>query len=108
MADSYPFKQYTINQEVTRKRAISHQDITQLKAVEPQTDRHRDAKDYFLISFYLMKASFVDLADVKEDITGYPARHTFTTMAKFKGVPVAAISEALGHADIKTWSGTRR
>lgn len=32
----------------------------------------------------------------------YLTRHTFATMAKFKEVPVAAISEALGHADIKT------
>lgn len=43
-----------------------------------------------------------DLAGIEEEITGYTARHTFATMAKYKGVPVAAISEALGHADIKT------
>jgi integrase len=183
--DSYPFKKYILKREATRKRAISQQGIAKLKQVEPQTERQRRAKDYFLMSFYLMGASFIDLAflkvgDIKngrveykrkktgrlhsikispalqeiidiynkdksandfllnivslsaplknqyaavrhemqrynkslkelsilagieEAITGYTARHTFATMAKFKGVPVAAISEALGHADIKT------
>lgn len=182
--DSYPFKKYNIKREATRKRAISQEDIAKLKAVEPQTSRQRRAKDYFLMSFYLMGASFVDLAFLKvsdirngrveykrkktgrlhsikitaplrdildpylegkapddfmldvvqkeaslkkqyaaardemqrynkalkeladlagieEEITGYTARYTFATMAKYKGVPVAAISEALGHADIK-------
>lgn len=42
------------------------------------------------------------LAGIEEAITSYTARHTFTTTAKFKGVPVAAISDALGHSDVKT------
>lgn len=183
--DSYPFKKYTLKREATRKRAINENDIAKLRAVEPQTERQRRAKDYFLISFYLMGASFIDLAflkvgDIKngrieykrkktgrlhsikitptlskildsylegkladdyvlniipqkvplkkqyaaarhemqrynkalkdlsklagieEIITSYTTRHTFATMAKFKGVPISAISEALGHADIKT------
>lgn len=183
--DTYPFKKYVLKREATRKKAISHQDIFKLKAVEPQTTMQRRAKDYFLMSFYLMGASFVDLAflkvgDVKADrieykrkktgrlhsikitsalqeilepylkdkttddfilniipkeanlkrqyaaarnamkdynkalkelaalagisesITSYTARRTFATIAKYKGVPVAAISDALGHTDVKT------
>lgn len=42
------------------------------------------------------------LAGIEETITSYTARHTFATTAKYKGVPVAAISEALGHSDVKT------
>ncbi len=42
------------------------------------------------------------LAGIEDTITSYTARHTFATTAKFKGVPVAAISDALGHSDVKT------
>lgn len=42
------------------------------------------------------------LAGIEDAITSYTARHTFATTAKFKGVPVAAISDALGHSDVKT------
>lgn len=42
------------------------------------------------------------LAGIEEAITSYTARHTFASTAKFKGVPVAAISDALGHSDVKT------
>ncbi len=184
-ADTYPFKQYTIKREATRKRAITPEDIARLRAVEPKSSRQQEAKTYFLMSFYLMGASFIDLAflkvedirqgrveykrkktgrlhsikvppplqiilnpyledkepddfllgivpkdaplkrqytrartvmqrynrslkelaelaGVEADITGYTARHTFASLAKHKGVPVAAISEALGHADLKT------
>jgi len=183
--DYYPFDDYKIQHEKTRKRAIPHQDLSKLKNTEPQTDRQRRAKDYFLMSFYLMGTSFIDLAflkveDIKsgrieykrkktgrlhsikitpplleilnrytkeksaddfilniiqkeqvfkkqyaaardemrrynkalkglatlagieDTITSYTARHTFATTAKFKGVPVAAISDALGHSDVKT------
>jgi integrase/recombinase XerD len=73
--DSYLFKKYNIKREATCKRAIGQDDIIKLKAVEPQTSRQRRAKDYFLISFYLMGASFVDLAFLKvSDIRGWVSR----------------------------------
>ncbi|MEM9680079.1 MAG: site-specific integrase [Bacteroidota bacterium] len=180
LKDSYPFHSYSIKHEKTRKRAIGEDAIAKLKAVEPQTARQRRAKDYFLMSFYLMGASFIDLAfltysnikngrieykrkktgqlhsikitaplqaildiyikeaalpetyilpvvkgeteeqrytaardelrrynralkelaalaGVDGEITSYTARHSFATIAKYKGVPVAVISEALGH-----------
>lgn len=183
--ESYPFKKYSLKREATPKRAITQQDIAKLKAIQPQSTMQRRAKDYFLISFYLMGASFVDLAFLKmsdvradrieykrkktgrlhsikitsalqeilepylknktmddfllnilskeaplkkqfasarnamkeynkalkelaalagisESITSYTARHTFATIAKYKGVPVAVISDALGHSDLKT------
>jgi integrase len=58
----YPFKDYTIRKEETRKRAISRDDLIRLLQFKPITKRHKRAKDYFLISFYLMGASFVDIA----------------------------------------------
>jgi integrase len=36
------------------------------------------------------------------NLTTYVARHTFATLARNKNVPIAAISELLGHEDIKT------
>lgn len=178
-ADAYPFKEYSIKNEKTRKRAISEADITKLIAVVPETSRQERAKDYFLMSFYLMGASFVDVAFLKMSdivderieykrrktgrlhsikitaalqtlldkytvgkkpesyildvikgdteekryasvrdelrrynrslkelaemagitapLTSYTARHSFATIAKFKGASTAIISEALGH-----------
>ncbi|MCG8328546.1 MAG: site-specific integrase [Chitinophagales bacterium] len=175
----YPFEDYRIKQEGTRKRAISEEDLQKIKDFTPQTPRQRRAKDYFLLSFYLMGTSFVDLAflqkkniirdrieykrrktgrlhsipifapvreilerygkDKKADaflldvihaedpkqqlvnvrdelrrynktlkaiakecgieasLTSYAARHSYATIAKYKGVPTAVISEALGH-----------
>lgn len=60
--DYYPFTQYKIKKQATRKRAISQADINKIKAYEPTTLRQERAKDYFLMSFYLMGASFIDLA----------------------------------------------
>ncbi len=178
--DNYPFDDYRIKSQKTRKRAISEVDINKIKEVVPQTSRQERAKDYFLMSFYLMGASFIDLAFLTRDnikngrieyrrkktgqlhdikialplqilidkylenklsdypyivnvvkgdteeqrytaardelrrynralkelakiagiegeVTSYTARHSFATIAKYKGVPVAVISEALGH-----------
>ncbi|MDF1864386.1 MAG: site-specific integrase [Saprospiraceae bacterium] len=175
----YPFNEYTIKKEGTRKRAISREDIERIKNFEPKTNRQKRAKDYFFISFYLMGASFIDIAFLKisniyqnrieykrrktgrlhsiplslplksllekymkgkekEDfilnvikssdpekqmvnvrdelrrynrtlkeigeickletpLTSYVSRHSYATIAKYKGVPTAIISEALGH-----------
>lgn len=38
-------------------------------------------------------------------ISSYSARHTWATIAKYCGVPVEVISEALGHASISTTEG---
>ena len=182
--DYYPFDDYSIKSEKTRKRAISQADIEKLKNFEPKTDRQWRAKHYFFISFYLMGASFADIArlqvksifqgrieyrrmktgrlhsiaitaplqqlldlymknkqaddfiltiirsdepekqivqirdelrrynktlkeigklcKIEAPLTSYVSRHSYATLAKYKGVPTAVISEALGHSDEKT------
>jgi len=177
--EHYPFTDYSIKNERTRKRAISGADLDLLRQFEPKTIRQQRAKDFFFFSFYLMGASFVDVAFLKvkniaagrieykrqktgrlhsipisaplqvlldkylhgkgkEDyilnviksddprrqvinvrdelfrvnkslkeigelcgieatLTSYVARHSYATIAKYKGVPTAIISEALGH-----------
>ena len=35
-------------------------------------------------------------------LTSYVARHTYATLAKYKGIPTAIISEALGHSSEET------
>lgn len=179
-SEYYPFGDYTIKSETTRKRAILTKDLELIKQYEPRTERQARAKDYFLLSFYLMGASFVDIAMLKvkniiggrieykrrktgrlhsiplstplqaildkylpgkekEDfilnivkttdlqkqgvkihdelrrfnralkeigiacgieapLTSYVSRHSYATIAKYKGVPTAVISEALGHS----------
>ena len=40
-----------------------------------------------------------------QPITFHTARHTWATIAKFRGISVEVISEALGHASISTTEG---
>lgn len=69
--EHYPFKDYSIKNEKTRKRAIANSDLELIRAFEPRTLRETRAKDYFLFSFYMMGASFIDLAFLKvKNITG--------------------------------------
>lgn len=42
------------------------------------------------------------LAGIDEEVTTYYARHSWATIAKRKDMPVALISEGLGHSDLKT------
>lgn len=39
---------------------------------------------------------------IEKEITTYTARHSFSTVLKRSGAPIAYISEALGHSDMKT------
>jgi integrase/recombinase XerD len=43
-----------------------------------------------------------ELCGIDENLTSYVTRHSFATRAKNLGVPVASISELLGHTDIRT------
>jgi integrase/recombinase XerD len=43
-----------------------------------------------------------ELCDIQENLTSYVSRHSFATRAKNLGIPIANISEMLGHGDIKT------
>lgn len=63
--ENYPFDSYSIKHEKPKKRAIKKEGIVKLKEFNPTTDRQKRAKDYFFISFYLMGASFIDLAFLK-------------------------------------------
>ena len=43
-----------------------------------------------------------ELCEIQENLTSYVSRHSFATRAKNLGVPIANISEMLGHENIKT------
>lgn len=83
LREYYPFGNggYTISHEKTKKRAISKSDLLKIIEFVPQTKRQERARDYFLMSFFLMGASFIDLAylrikDVKEGRITYKRRKT--------------------------------
>ncbi len=42
------------------------------------------------------------LLDIRMPLTTYVARHTYATRLKRKGIPIAVISECMGHEDVKT------
>ena len=55
----------------TGKRAISRDELRNLEALTPTTDRQRLAKDVFLFSFYGGGINFVDLAQLRwRDLSG--------------------------------------
>lgn len=184
--EHYPFEEYKIKNEKTKKRAIGIQHIKSIEALNFDSNHPLfHTRHYFLASFYLMGASFTDLAHLKleniidgrikyqrqktnrqydiaitpqlekilsyyiskekkknnyifpiidradslgiykdvewarkrfnkklnkiaqlcsidQNLTSYVSRHSFATLAKHKGIPVTAISEMLGHGDLKT------
>ena len=65
--DDYAFKDYSIKTEKTKKRAITEREIKVLRNYTPDTRQKQRAKDVFFMSFYLMGASFIDLAFLKLD-----------------------------------------
>ncbi len=182
-----PFEDYTIKKEQTKKRAIRESSIQLLQNASPQTEMEQRSKDYFLMSYYLMGANFIDLMylrksninngrivyrrqktrklynikirpelhellekylsgketdtdpyilnivkesiapntvynmiknerkrynkaikrlahalGIEKEITSYVARHSYATIAKYKGMPTAIISDALGHNNEST------
>jgi site-specific recombinase XerD len=42
------------------------------------------------------------LCGIEENLTSYISRHSFATKAKNLGVPIATISDMLGHKNVKT------
>ena len=43
-----------------------------------------------------------ELCKIEDDLTSYVSRHSFATRAKNLGIPIASISDMLGHENIKT------
>lgn len=181
----YPFDNYSIKREKTKKRAVRKEVIQKIEAVElPVGQRVWHAKNYFLFSFYSMGMNFIDMAFLKisnitngrleykrnktkkiynmlitermweildqyiddkgdddyifpiikkngnptqlyremedkrrvynkklkeiaerckieENLTSYVSRHSWATIGKRAGVPIAVISEGLGHSNLE-------
>ena len=180
----YPFRDYSIKREKTKKRAVSMDVITKIRNLDlPVGQRIWHARNYFLFSFYAMGINFIDIARLrpsnivngrleykrnktnksfsikltehikqilddylsgnKDDgyifpiikrkenqeleysdiinnrkvynsmlkkisekcelginLTSYVSRHSWATIGKKGGVPIAVISEGLGHSDL--------
>jgi len=181
----YPFDNYSIKREKTKKRAVRKEVIQKIEAVElPVGQRVWHAKNYFLFSFYGMGMNFIDmsflkisnitngrleykrnktnkvynmlitermweildqyiddkgdddyifpiikkagnpaqlykemedkrrvynkklkeiakLCNIEENLTSYVSRHSWATIGKRAGVPIAVISEGLGHSNLE-------
>ena len=65
--DSYPFNNYKVKNTPTSKRAIAFDSIKEIEALEfAKEDNMFHTRNYFLMSFYLMGISFIDLAHLKK------------------------------------------
>lgn len=72
---------------------IIHRTIEQEIYVEIQDARKR---------FNKKLKKLAELCKIEENLTSYVSRHSFATRAKNLGVPIASISDMLGHSDTKT------
>lgn len=61
----YPFSEYKIKTEETRKRALKQADLKKFMDFAPQTPEDKKAKGDFLIMFYLMGINFADLCRLR-------------------------------------------
>lgn len=62
----YPFESYSIKTTKTRKRAISMDAIKKIIELKLASDHsYYDARNYFLLSFYMRGMSFADMAHLK-------------------------------------------
>lgn len=78
----YPFNKYTIQTKPTKKRAISGDAIKKIKDIQLEESHPCfHARNYFMVSFYLMGISFIDLAllkvsDIKDGRISFKRRKT--------------------------------
>lgn len=54
------------------------------------------------ININLALKKIVEMADLKMPLTTYVARHTWVSVARDMNIPIAVISEGMGHNSIKT------
>ena len=65
------------------------------------SDQYRDVISARLM-FNVRLKEIAKLCDIDENLTSYVSRHSFATRAKNLGVPIATISDMLGHDNVKT------
>jgi site-specific recombinase XerD len=64
--EDYPFLHYKVKSEKTQKRALTKDQIKQIRDLDLSSDPgHEQARDLFMFSFYCMGISFVDIAHLK-------------------------------------------
>ncbi len=63
--NNYPFDIYSIKSVATQKRAISNDDLQKIVQAELDDLQMARAREFFMISYYLMGASFIDMAYLK-------------------------------------------
>ncbi len=65
-ADLYPFNEYKIKNKKPLKRAISKEDIVEIRNLKLEEDSPEwHARNFFLFSFYTLGISWVDMAHLK-------------------------------------------
>ena len=68
--------------------------------IEPLEEKKTIDRFIHLVNDYMAKIA--DELGLNTNLTTYVARHTFSTILKRGGVPIAFISESLGHTDLRT------
>ena len=67
ITDKYPFLNYSIKKEETRKRNLTVEQIRQLRDIPCKTERFAEYRDMFMLMFYLIGINGKDLFTAKKD-----------------------------------------
>ena len=67
ITDKYPFLNYSIKKEETRKRNLTVEQIRQLRDIPCKTERFGEYRDMFMLMFYLIGINGKDLFTAKKD-----------------------------------------
>lgn len=71
-----------------------------IQRIENPELKYRDIENKRLVYNKLLK-KIADQCEIETNLTSYVSRHSWATIAKHKGVPVAVISEGMGHSDTR-------
>lgn len=71
-----------------------------IQRIEDPELKYRDIENKRLVYNKLLKKIAVK-CNIETNLTSYVSRHSWATIAKHKGVPVAVISEGMGHSDTR-------
>ena len=88
--------QTLISKYLSKKRTENNPFILNVIKGETEEARYTAARDEMRRYNKALK-ELATLAGVESEVTSYTARHSFATIAKYKGVPTSVISETLGH-----------
>ena len=91
-----PHLQGILDQYITKDAEQVHI-LPVIKSTTPQQQNHNVKTEPHRYNRALKELAILAQLRYPDSISSYISQHSFATIAKYKGIPIAVISEALGH-----------